>query len=91
MNTDMFEPSAEVAEDFKALQSSAFDDPGGERLRRLVGYFESAEMKGMQMRLQSEDFEQKAFAGLLCDAFAAARRIVLVATDKGGNPDAHKH
>lgn len=82
MDTHAFAPTAEIVEDFKALQSATFDDPCGDRLRRLVGYFEAAEMNAMQMRLQSPDFEQKELAGMLCEAFAATKRIVLAAAEK---------
>jgi hypothetical protein len=90
MDTHAFAPPADITEDFKALQSAAFDDPGGEKLRRLAGYFEAAEMKGLQMRLQSEDFEDKELAGMLCEAFAAARRIVQLAAEKASH-GTHTH
>lgn len=85
MDTNAFNPPADIAEDFRALQSTQFDDPSDDRLRRLLDYFDSCEMKAMQMRIQSADFEQKELAGMLADAFAAAKRIVQVASEKAAS------
>ena len=82
MNTDTLVPPSDVLDDIKTLKTAGPGTAQEGRMHRLVGYFDDAEMKSQQLRLQSDDYEQKQFAGQLADALAAARRIVLVAAEK---------
>ena len=82
MSTDLAPPPADLLVDFDKLQATVNDDTTGEKTRRLAKYFAQAETLSQQMQLRATDFEEKNFAGLVSDAFAAARRIVLVAWQK---------
>ena len=79
MNTDTLVPPSDVLDDIKTLIAAAPGPAPDAQLQRLVGYFDDAELKSQQLRLQSDDYEQKQLAGLLAEALAAARRIVLTA------------
>lgn len=82
MDTQSLTPPVNLIQDFQTLQMTIFEDKAGDKTRALVGYFREAEMKSLEMRLKTSDFEQKEFASLLNEAFAASSRIVLSAWQK---------
>jgi len=70
-------PPAGLLEDFQALEAAIDDDAAGDQTRALVTYFRQAEVKSQELGLRTQDYEEKQFARLLHEAFAAASRIVL--------------
>jgi hypothetical protein len=79
MTTETLTPPIDLLKDFETLQMMIFDDVAGDKTRRLVGYFEEASNKSLEMQVQSVEFEDKEYARLIHEAFVAAKRIVLVA------------
>lgn len=75
-------PPADLLADIDKLQATVDGDSSGDRTRRLAKYFAQAETLSQQARLRATDFEEKTFAGLVGDAYAASRRIVLLAWQK---------
>jgi len=82
MPIDFTLPAADLMQDFDSLEAALRRDPNGDHARRLGAYFEQAELETRQVQLRSTEFEEKNMAGLLAEAFAAARRVVPVAWAK---------
>jgi hypothetical protein len=82
MNANELVPPIDVIEDFQNLQMLVFDDVAGDKTRHMANYFEDAANKSKEMQLQSTDFEQKEFARMIHEAFAAAKRILLTAWER---------
>jgi hypothetical protein len=82
MNTTSTVPDINVIEDFQNLQMLVFDDVAGDKTRHMAGYFEVAASKSLEMQMQSTDYEQKEFAGMVHEAYVAAKRILLAAWEK---------
>jgi len=82
MNFDILTPPADLAAEFASLQNAIDQDASGEKTRRLVDYFATAETSSAELQLRSGSFEETSFANLLRDAYAASRRIVLAAWQK---------
>lgn len=78
-----------LLEDFQTLEATIADDRGGDKTRSLVEYFRMAQTKSQEMRLHTQDYEQKEFARLLHEAFAASSRIVLAAWQKAHGAELH--
>jgi hypothetical protein len=79
MNTDILTPPVDLMGDFETLHDTVVADGTGEKTLRFVEYFERAEMMTREMKLRTPDPEQRAFADMVGEAFAASRRIVLAA------------
>ena len=79
MSTDILTPPADLMGDFETLYSTLVGDTSGDKTRRFVDYFERAEMLSLEMKLRTPNHEEKEFAGMVGEAFAASRRIVLAA------------
>jgi hypothetical protein len=82
MNTEALNPPVSLIDDFKDLQTTIFEDREGDRTRKLVDYFRQAEIKSRELQIRTVDYEQKQFAQMLGDAFAASSRILLAAWQK---------
>ena len=82
MSTELAPPPAALLADIDQLQATVNGDTSGDKTRRLAQYFAQAETLSQQMRLRATDFEEKNFAALVSEAFAASRRIVLLAWQK---------
>jgi hypothetical protein len=79
MSTDILTPPVDLMGDFETLHDTIVGDASGEKTRRFVEYFERAEMLTLEMKLRTADPEQKSFAGMVAEAFAASHRIVVAA------------
>ena len=75
-------PSVDMLVDFVSLETTLKKDGTGERARSLARYFADAELESRTAQLRSTDFPEKHMAGLLAEAFAAARRVVPEAWNK---------
>jgi hypothetical protein len=82
MSLALTPPSAELLSDLDKLEATVHGDSTGDKTRRLAKYFAQAETLSQQAQLRATDFEEKTFAALVGDAFAASRRIVLLAWQK---------
>jgi hypothetical protein len=89
MSTEALNPPSSLIDDFKDLQLTIFQDQEGEKTRKLVDYFRQAEIKSREMQIRTVDYEQKQFAQMLSDAFAASSRILLAAWQKAHGSDLH--
>lgn len=87
--TDALNPPASLIDDFKDLQTTILQDIEGNKTRELVEYFGQAELKSREMQLRTVDYGQKQHAQLLCDAFAASSRILLMAWHKAHGAELH--
>ncbi len=82
MNDQDFMPPINVVADFQALLSSIQADKEGDTSRGLIKYFREAEIKSLELKLRSDDFEQQELGRLLNEAFGASARIVAAAWQK---------
>jgi hypothetical protein len=89
MMTDALNPPASLIDDFKSLQMTIFEDLSGDKTRQLVDYFRQVEIKSREMQVRTADYEQKQFAQILSDAFAASSRILLSAWQKTHGSELH--
>jgi hypothetical protein len=89
MSIEALNPPSSLIDDFKDLQLTIFQDQEGEKTRAMVDYFREAEIKSREMQLRTVDYEQKQFAQMLSDAFAASSRILLTAWQKAHGSDLH--
>ncbi|ARN20771.1 hypothetical protein [Piscinibacter gummiphilus] len=89
MSTEALNPPVSLVDDFKDLQMTIFQDRDGDKTRQLVAYFRQAEIKSREMQLRTTEYEQKQYAQMLADAFAASTRILLAAWQKAHGSDLH--
>jgi hypothetical protein len=82
MDTQTLTPPVNLINDFQSLQMTIFEDQAGDKTRGMVAYFKQAETRSREMELHTQDYEQKQFARMLHEAFAASSRIVLAAWQK---------
>lgn len=82
MTSDDFTPPLNVIANMEALQEAIANDPSGDETRKLVAYFHDASLKSTEMKLHTQDFQQKEFARALDEAFAASARIISAAWQK---------
>ena len=82
MNLESVQPPINLIADLQALQLSIANDRGGDKTRQLFDFLKQSEEKCEEIRVRSTNFEEKAFAKMLNEAFAASSRIVLAAWHK---------
>lgn len=85
MSYELLNPPADLADVFASgddLEKRIADDRGGDLVRQLYAYFKHAEQQCLELKLRTTEYEQRHFAELLHEAFAASSRMVLGAWEK---------
>jgi hypothetical protein len=79
MDAFVFTPPADLIEDYEQLKPLIENDVSGEKVIRLIEYFDESAAKCQEVQVQSTDFEEKEFARMTYEAFGASKRIVMKA------------
>jgi hypothetical protein len=75
MNLDTMQPPVNLIADFQDLQLAISNDRSGDKTRQMLDYLKESEQKCLEIHLRSAEFEEKQFAKMLQEAFAAATEI----------------
>jgi hypothetical protein len=76
MNFDSIMPPAEVLTDVATLHATITGDTTGAQTKRLIAYLSRSEVQTQELGLRTTDYEEKAFATQLTDAFRVSRGIL---------------